>query len=129
MRSIFEIKFVLMFLGQALQHTVEDVVVSLIWVLMNYSRFLKQILVNLGSLNDSILVEVDVDVLSKSRRVVISHSLCVAESLKDRVCFEDLLLDPGVLPADGGQVLEDQLGALRLPGPRLPADDDALVLA
>ena len=30
--------------------------------------------------------------------------------------------------ADGGQVLEDQLGALRLPGPGLAADDDALVL-
>ena len=33
-----------------------------------------------------------------------------------------------MLSRDGGQVLEDQLGALRLPGPGLSGDDDALVL-
>ena len=34
-----------------------------------------------------------------------------------------------MLVADGGQVLEDQLGALRLPRPGLAADDHALVLS
>ena len=33
-----------------------------------------------------------------------------------------------MFPADGRQVLEDKLGALSLPCPGLPADDDALVL-
>ena len=33
-----------------------------------------------------------------------------------------------MFPTNGRQVLEDQLGALRLPGPGLPADDYALVL-
>ena len=34
-----------------------------------------------------------------------------------------------MLAGDGGEVLQDQLGALGLAGPGLPADDDALVLA
>ena len=33
-----------------------------------------------------------------------------------------------MFPTDGRQVLEDQLGALSLPGPGLSTDDDALVL-
>ena len=44
-------------------------------VLMNYSRLLKQVLIYLGPLDDAILVEVDVDVFSKPRAVVIPHSL------------------------------------------------------
>lgn len=40
-------------------------------------------------------------------------------TLKDGVGFQHLLFDPGVLPTDGSQKLQDQLGALRLPCSRL----------
>lgn len=40
-------------------------------------------------------------------------------TLKDRVGFQHLLFDPGVLPTDGSQKLQDQFGALRLSGSRL----------
>ena len=50
-------------------------------------------------------------------------------TLQDGICVEDLLLYPGVLAAAGRQVLENQLGALRLPRPRLSTDDYALVLS
>lgn len=36
--------------------------------------------------------------------------------------LQDLLLDPGVLTADGGEELQDQLRALRLPSTRLTAE-------
>ena len=49
-------------------------------------------------------------------------------TFQNGISLEDLLLDPRVLPADGGQVLQDQLGGLRLPGAGLARDDDALVL-
>ena len=54
---------------------------------------------------------------------------CPVPTLQYRVGVQDLLLYPGVFPTDGRQVLEDQLGALRLPGPGLSTDDDALVLS
>ena len=50
-------------------------------------------------------------------------------TLQDRIGVQDLLLYPGVLAAAGRQVLQDQLGALRLPCPGLSADDYALVLS
>ena len=52
----------------------------------------------------------------------------MAPTLQYGVGVQDLLLNPGVFPTDGCQVLEDQLGALSLPGPGLSTDDDALVL-
>lgn len=42
-------------------------------------------------------------------------------TFQDRRGLKDLLLDPGVLPADGCQELQDELGALGLPGSRLAA--------
>ena len=50
-------------------------------------------------------------------------------TLQYGVGVQDLLLYPGVFPTDGCQVLQDQLGALSLPGPGLSTDDDALVLS
>ena len=59
-------ELVLVFLGEPLQHAVEYVIVPLVRVLMDNPRFLQQILVYLGSLDDPVVVEVDVNVLSKS---------------------------------------------------------------
>ena len=50
-------------------------------------------------------------------------------TLEDWICLQNFELNLRVLVADGGQVLEDQLGALRLPRSRLPADHHALVLS
>ena len=50
-------------------------------------------------------------------------------TLQDGICVEDLLLYPGVFAAAGREVLEDELGALRLACPGLSTDDYALVLS
>ena len=50
-------------------------------------------------------------------------------TLEDWICLQNFELDLRMLVADGGQVLEDQLGALRLPRPGLAADDHTLVLS
>ena len=122
-------QLLLVLLGQPLQHAVEDVVVPLVGVLVHDPRLLQQVLVHLRTLDHTVLVEVDVDVLSEPGGVVVTDSFGVTERLKDGVRLQDLLLYPGVLAGDGGEVLQDQLGALGLAGPGLPADDDALVLA
>lgn len=44
-------------------------------------------------------------------------------TLQDGVGLQHLLLDPGVLAADRGQELQDELGGLRLPGPGLATAD------
>lgn len=44
---------------------------------------------------------------------------CLVFTLQDGVCFQDLLLYPGVLAAHRSQELQHQLGALRLPCSRL----------
>ena len=49
-------------------------------VLTNNSRLLQEVLVNPGTLDSSILVEVDVNVFPEPARVIIPHSLCVAKS-------------------------------------------------
>ena len=62
-------------------------VVSLVWVLMDNSTLFKEILVNFCSFNGSTLVEKDVDVLSETRGIVISHSLCISEGFENRIRF------------------------------------------
>ena len=94
---------------------------------MDDAGLLEEVLLDLRALDDALLVEDDVDVLAEAGGVVVADGLGVAEGLQDRVGLEDLLLDPGVLAARRRQVLQDQLGALRLAGARLAADDDALV--
>ena len=77
--GVLEVEFVLVFLGEPCQHAVEDVVVSLLWVLVDYPGLLQQVLVHLGAFYCPVLVEEDVDVFSKPRRVVIPHSFCIAK--------------------------------------------------
>lgn len=65
-------------------------------------------------------------------RSVSLHSIVatrqLTERLEDGVGLEDLLLHPGGdVGRDGAQVLQDELGALRLARPRLAADDQRLV--
>lgn len=53
--------------------------------------------------------------------MIVQVNLCAA-TLQDGVGLQDLLLDPGVLTADGRQKLKDQFGALSLSRSRLAAE-------
>ena len=72
------------------------------------------------------------DKLSKSGGVVVPHRLGIAPSFKDGVGLDDLVLKGGLalLPlaggADGGEVGDDLLRVLSLPGSRLASDEDRL---
>ena len=65
---------------QAHQHAVEDVVVPLSILLVDQTRFLQQILLNLGTLDDSSVSEVDVNVLAKTGGVVVADGFGIAKS-------------------------------------------------
>ena len=98
-------------------------------LLVGETGLLKQVDDHVGSRQLSGGVEVDSDELSEPGRVVVSHGLGVAPSLKDRVGLDDLVLKGGLafLPlsggADGGKVRDDLLGVLRLSGSRLSCCD------
>ena len=77
--GIFEMQLLLVLLGEAGEHAVEDVVVPLLGVLVHNPRLLQQVLVHFGSLDRSILVEENVDVFPEAGRVVVPHSFCVAK--------------------------------------------------
>ena len=74
----------------------------------------------------------DPDELSKPGGVVVPHSLSIAPSLQHRVGLDNLVLEGGLalLPlaggADGGEVGDDLLRVLSLPGSRLASDQDRL---
>ena len=80
MGGILELKFGLHVLGKAGKHAVKDVIVSLLRHLINDTGFLQKILFNLSSLDGSVSIKVDVNVLSKSGRVVIANGLGISES-------------------------------------------------
>lgn len=61
------------------QHAIEDVVVPLISSLGHNTRLLQKVLLNGGTLNHSILGEVDVDVLAEARRVVIPNGFGISK--------------------------------------------------
>ena len=55
-------------------------VVALVGSLADDARLLEEILLDKGTLDDTILVKVDVNVLSEARRVVVADGLGVTES-------------------------------------------------
>ncbi len=57
-------------------------VISFVPRLRNDSRFLQQILLDFGALDDALVIEVDVDVLSESGRIIVSNRFRVTESCK-----------------------------------------------
>lgn len=104
-------------------------IISLLGILRNNSRFFQQVLLDLGTLDHATVVKVDVNVLAEPGRVVITDGFGVTERFQNGVRLENLLLDPRVLPTDRRQVLQDQLCTLGLARAGLTGDDDALVLA
>ena len=79
MAGILQMQLLFVLFGEAGEHAVEDVVVPLLGVLVNDPGLLQQVLVHFGSLDRSILVEENVDVFPKPRRVVVPHGFCVAK--------------------------------------------------
>ena len=108
--------------------TIQHGLVPFVRILRHDARLLQQVLLDLGALDDTRTVEVDVDVLAEPGRVIVADRFRVTERFQDRVRFQYLLLDPGVFATDRGQILQDQLCTFRLAGARLARDDDALIL-
>ena len=69
-----------------------------------------ELIVNLTysrALDRSRFVEMDVDVLAKTRRIVISNGFGIAKGFQDRIGFQNLLFYPGVFATDGRQILQN----------------------
>jgi hypothetical protein len=109
---------------------VEDVEVTLTKVLTDHTALLKQVALD-GSTNDvTRAVELDLDELTETRRVVIADSASVTEGLKHGVSLKQLLLELTdlALTGDNGEVLDNLLGVLGLTGTGLTSDQHGLVL-
>lgn len=61
-----QLQFLFFLLGQTGQNAVENVVVPLVGALIHDPRLLQQVLLNLGSLDNSLTIEMNVYVLPKS---------------------------------------------------------------
>lgn len=106
--------------------------VALVCNLANHARLFEEVVVDVRSNGLTLSVEVDFEVLSESRGVVVPQCLCVSKRLKQRVRGQHHvhhLLDLRVLPARHvGNVLHEALRGLGLSCAGLAGDDDALVL-
>ena len=118
---------------------VEDVVGPLVGGLVGHTGLLKEIGLNISSSHLAHVVEPDTDELSKPGGVVIPHGLGVAVGLQDGVGLDDLVLQRGFLllaflhllasaGTDEGEVGDDLLGVLGLPGPGLASNQNGLIL-
>mmetsp|Transcript_21205 Transcript_21205/g.47809 ORF Transcript_21205/g.47809 Transcript_21205/m.47809 type:complete len:99 (+) Transcript_21205:1198-1494(+) len=70
---------------------IEDMKISLSFFLTYNARFLQKIRINLGTNQSKPFIEKDVDVLAKSRGVVISQCLSISECFKYWIALQDLL--------------------------------------
>lgn len=100
-------------------------IVAFTVILWHNTRFLQQILLDLGTLDDSIGAKVYIDVLAKTKEaeefsqnkilyiffansprwIVIAYRFGITKGLQYGIRFQDLLLDPRVFAAYGGQIL------------------------
>ena len=90
---------------------------------------LEQVMLNVRADDLGVLVEVELDELSETRRVVVAGGLGVTEGLEQRVGGENARLKvSNCATASVGisEVAENVLGGLGLSGTRLSRHDDAL---
>lgn len=80
-------------------YLIETVEVAFSLLLINHSRFLKQIISHVATNGIPLKVEVDVHVLAEPRRIVISVGLCIAERLQYRVRLDQDVLHPEIAPS------------------------------
>ena len=92
MTGILEVEFVLLVFTDTGQHAVKDVVISFARILNDDSRLFQQVLFDVGSFDDAIFIETDIDVLAETRRVIITHRLGVSEGYKNEPQKENNLI-------------------------------------
>mmetsp|Transcript_13763 Transcript_13763/g.22376 ORF Transcript_13763/g.22376 Transcript_13763/m.22376 type:complete len:232 (-) Transcript_13763:169-864(-) len=110
-------------------HLVKDVIVALTVLLVDHARLLKQVVGDRGGGDNTRgSIEVNIDVLTETRRVVVTECLGVSESLEQRVGQNDLLLYVALRAGNVGEIVKALLGTNGLAGTRLTTDEDALVL-
>eukprot|EP00968_Pinguiococcus_pyrenoidosus_P007258 scaffold482_cov247-Pinguiococcus_pyrenoidosus.AAC.7 len=106
---------------------VEDVVGPFVRSRSHDARLLQQVVDDVAADDLAAGAEIELHELPEARRVVVPRGLGVPEGLQDGVAGEDLLLDAGRGARHFAQVVQALLGALRLAGARLAADEDGLV--
>mmetsp|Transcript_9724 Transcript_9724/g.24306 ORF Transcript_9724/g.24306 Transcript_9724/m.24306 type:complete len:269 (-) Transcript_9724:94-900(-) len=106
-------------------HAVEDVKITLSFSLETQTRLLQQIMLDLGATNVELLIKLDLDVLAKTRRVMITDGSGIAHGLQHGYCGKQHLLDLG----DSGRgtsskIAQHVLGTLSFTSTRLTTDKD-----
>lgn len=95
----------------------------------HHTGLLQQIVQDIAANGSTLVVELDVHVLSKTRRVVVAVSLGIAEGLQHGIALQQLVLDTldgGLVAGAGGNELQHLLGGLRLAGTTLAGDEHTL---
>ena len=140
-RGRLQPKLLALIRGGSVAELVEDVEVSLRVVDVHNAAALKEVGPDCRAADPVLLIELNLHELAESRRVVVAHRLCVAESLQQRVGLQHLLLHgPGALQrrlvrvvfdavgaaAHVSEVVHDLLGRLRLARAGLARHEDGL---
>merc|ERR1711963_707678 len=114
---------------------IERVIASLQFSLENQTRLLKQGDDHVSSREFATSIEPNTDELTKPRRVVIPHSLCITPGFKDRVSLYNLVLKTRLAllllasSTNTSKVRDDFLGVLSFANTRLSSNEDRLILA
>ena len=118
--------------GSRFRELVENVEVALVGDLTNHTRLLEEVVVDVRSDGLTLGVEVDFEIFSESRRVVVSQRLCVSERFEQWICGQHHvhhLLNRRVLASrDICDVLHESLRSFCLSCSGFTGDNDALVL-
>jgi len=131
--GLLDVKLLLLLFVRTGDELVEDVEGPLVLLLSDDSALLEEVRHDRSTRDESGVVELDLDELSETRRVVVSQGLGVTERLEDGVGLEHLLLElagaagAGGTTSDRSEVLDDLLRVLRLTSTRLSSDEDRLV--
>merc|ERR1712036_172829 len=122
-------------MGLIRHDVVERVVASLQLSLESQARLLQQVDNHVSTRELATSIEPDTDEFTKTRGVVIPHSLGITPGLKYRVGLDNLVLKTRfafLLLASGtnaSKVGDDLLGVLSLSSTRLTSNENRLVLA
>merc|ERR1712142_378793 len=114
---------------------IERVIASLQLCLESQTRLLKQVDNHVSTRELATSIEPDTDKFTKTRRVVIPHSLSITPGLKYRVGLDNFVLKTRftfLLLASGtnaSKVRDNLLGVLSFASTRLTSDENRLVLA
>merc|ERR1739848_671152 len=114
---------------------VESVVASFNWSLESQARLLQQVDNHVSSRELATSIEPDADKFTKTRGVIIPHSLGITPGLKNRVSLDNFVLKTNLAllllasGTNGGKVRDDLLGVFSLASTRLTSNENRLVLA